>query len=56
MHRRDQVLVPRPSSYQQGDQAMEESFIRGVNWAPDSNDDMDDSTAMDAACTLVHLA
>jgi hypothetical protein len=63
MHRRDQVLAPRPSigggiasSYQHGEQATEESFIRGVNWAPDSDDDMDDSEAMDAACTLVHLA
>jgi hypothetical protein len=50
IHHHDQVLAPRPSSYQHGDQATEESFIRGVNWAPDSDDDMD------AACTLVHLA
>jgi hypothetical protein len=56
MHHHDQVLVPRPSSYQHSDQATEESFIRGVNWAPDSDDDMDDSAAMGAACTLVHLA
>jgi hypothetical protein len=56
MHHHDQVLVPQPSSYQHSDQATEESFIRGVNWAPDSDDDMDDSAAMGAACTLVHLA
>jgi hypothetical protein len=28
----------------------------GVNWAPDSDDDVDDSEARDAACTLLHIA
>jgi hypothetical protein len=44
------------SKCQHGEEATEERFINGVNWAPDSDDDMEDSEARDAACTLLHLA
>jgi hypothetical protein len=44
------------SRCQRGEEATEDRFIHGVNWAPDNDDDMEDLEARDAACALLHLA
>jgi hypothetical protein len=42
----------RSSNWQRSDA----TYVRGVNWAPDSDDDMDACKATDAASTLLQLA